>query len=132
MPGVTLHPGDGAQILASAARTPADPFQTNSDDFWLPHSGGLIIQIDITAGSGTLTHVRVQDKDGTNYDTVIEFAVAMSSGNRYKFLIGAGSSAPALWSGSSATLPPTAGRIQVQHTDATSVTYSVSLECVKG
>jgi hypothetical protein len=132
MPGVALNPGDGAQILASAARTPATPFQTNSDDFWLPRSGGLIIQIDITAGSGTLTHIRVQDKDGTNYDTVIEFALAMSSANRYKFLIGAGASAPGSWSDAIATLPPTTGRIQVQHTDATSVTYSVSLECVKG
>jgi hypothetical protein len=134
MAGITLHPGDGQVLMDSLSRNPANPFTVNSDDFWLPRSGGVIITIDVTdvSGGGSITALRVMNKSGSNYDKVIEFTgLAINAAGRYAFLIAPGATAASNWKGKAETLPPTEGRLQVVHTDANPLTYSVSLQCVK-
>lgn len=134
MPGITLHPGDGQVLMDSASRTPANPFTVNSDDYWLPLSGGLTIIIDVTdvSGGGAIATLRVMNKSGSNYDKVIEFAtLGITATGRYIFIIAPGATAAASWKAKAETLPPTQGRLQLVHADANAITYSVSMQCVK-
>src|ERR1700742_1404935 len=119
MPGITLHPGDGQILMDSLSRNPANPFTVNSDDFWLPESGGVIITIDVTdvSGGGSIAPLRVMAKSVSgNYDKVDEFAtLGINAVGRYSFLIAPGASAAGSYKGVLANLPPTQGRLQLVH-----------------
>jgi hypothetical protein len=123
--------GEKRTLLFSQS-VPAGTFDT--DNYLLVGGGGLIVWVDITAiGSGILTDVRIQAKNGSSYDTLASFAaLAINSGGRYGFRVAPGAARAAganSYKGAVEDVPPSQGRIEIVTTTG-AIVLSIKVENV--